>query len=102
MRLLPSLNFVRDCVQLSWEAHADDISFETEEVEGMILDFANKFEEKFPDAECEVHSRRIDEWESEQRGAHEGAFITDFLITLKFDSSEDEAEFIMLKSSGQL
>lgn len=99
---LPSLDFARDCAQLSWEAHTDDICFMTEEVEEMILNFAHRFEEKFPEAECEVYSRKIDEWESEKRGADEGMFITDFLITLKFNSDEDEAQFIMLKSCGQL
>jgi hypothetical protein len=102
MRSIPSLDFTRNRQPLSWEGHTDDVCFMTEEVEGMILNFAHKFEVIFPDSECQISSRKINEWESERYGVKAGAFITDFLITLKFNSDEDEAQFILLKSCGEI
>jgi hypothetical protein len=99
----PGLIFER-VSDLIWESFSDDVYDMTEDVEFMIRNFIYNFEKSFPKVIVEVNERKVDAWEIERRGNHHGMYttITDFNVVLHFNSNEEEAEFIMLKSAGGL
>lgn len=95
----PDLSFNR-IGDLSWEAHIDDICYELNLIEDFLAEFIFETKSRLPDADIEIYERKHAEYEYQDKKINYKNYITEFKINITFETKEEEAQFIILKSNG--